>query len=156
MPSEYESNQDFRDMLGLLKKYSAEFLVVGAHALGVHDQPRATGDLDLWVRADAVNGPKVWAALVEFGAPLDQFEPAEWTTPGVGLHIGLPPGRIDILTVISGVTFDEAWPGRVSGQCLGIEVDVIGVESLMRNKQAAGRDQDLIDLKRLRERYERR
>ena len=144
---EYEN--DFRDMLGLLKKHSADYLLVGAHALGVHDQPRATGDLDIWVRADAENGPRVWAALVEFGVPLDAFTPEEWCTPGVGVHIGLPPGRIDVMTKISGVSFEEAWPERLSGQCLGIDVDVIGLKAMIKNKRSAGRDKDLLDLKRL-------
>lgn len=133
MSNESDSNQDFRDMLGLLKKHGAEYLFVGAHALGIHDKPRATGDLDLWVRADPVNGPKVWSALVEFGAPLDQFAPNEWERPGVGLHIGLPPGRIDIMTTISGVTFDEAWPNRVSGRCLGVDVEVLGLDAMIAN-----------------------
>ena len=77
MPSECDSERDFRDMLTLLKKHGAEFQVVGAHALAVYDLPRATGDLDLWVRADGENGPRVWSALVAFGAPLDQFQPEE-------------------------------------------------------------------------------
>ncbi|MGB1126302.1 MAG: hypothetical protein ACPG4Q_13935 [Phycisphaeraceae bacterium] len=146
---ESDHENDFRDMLGLLRKHKADFLLVGAHALAVHDQPRATGDLDIWVRADPVNGLRVWEALLEFGAPLDAFTPEEWCQPGVGLHIGLPPGRIDILTMISGVSFEEAWPKRVAGTCLGVEVDVIGLEAFIRNKRAAGRDKDLLDLKRL-------
>lgn len=151
MPDEMENDSEhhFRDMLGLLRKHGVEFLLVGAHALAVHDQPRATGDLDIWVRADAVNGPKVWAALLEFGAPLDAFVAQEWNVPGVGIHIGLPPGRIDILTQVSGVSFDEAWPQRVSGFCLGVEVDVMGLDALIQNKRAAGRDKDLVDLKNL-------
>lgn len=154
MPDETDNDfeNDFRDMLGLLRKHSVEFLVVGAHALAVHDQPRATGDIDIWVRANQVNGPKVWAALIEFGAPLDEFEPDDWQQPGVGMHIGLPPGRIDILTIISGVTFEQAWPDRVAGQCLGVDVDVIGLDAMIENKRASGRDKDLIDLDRLEQR----
>jgi hypothetical protein len=144
-----DHENDFRDMLGLLQKHGVDFLLVGAHALAVHDQPRATGDLDIWVRADAEHASRIWAALTEFGAPLDDFSPEEWETPGVGLHIGLPPGRIDILTTISGVTFEAAWPKRLVGKCLGVEVNVIGLEALIRNKRAAGRDKDLLDLKRL-------
>ena len=98
MPEADDNETDFRDMLGLLQKHGVEYLLIGAHAVGVHDLPRATGDMDLWVRADAKNGPRVWNALIEFGAPLDDFRPEDWHRPGVGLHIGLPPGRIDILT----------------------------------------------------------
>lgn len=154
MPDEIEndSEQHFREMLGLLRKHGVEFLIVGAHALAVHDQPRATGDLDIWVRADDENGPRVWMALVEFGAPLDEFEQSEWRSPGIGIHIGLPPGRIDIMTVISGVAFEDAWPHRVAGECLGIPVDVIGLDAMIENKRASGRDKDLIDLKRLEQR----
>ncbi|MGB0766139.1 MAG: hypothetical protein ACPGYV_00355 [Phycisphaeraceae bacterium] len=104
------------------------------------------------MRADEVNGPRVWSALIEFGAPIDDFEPEEWQKPGVGMHIGLPPGRIDILTVISGVTFDQAWADRLTGQCLGIDVDVIGLDAMIENKRASGREKDLIDLIRLEQR----
>lgn len=145
---------DFRDMLGLLRKHGVEFLIVGAHALAVHDQPRATGDLDIWVRANEANAPRIWAALVEFGTPLEGLEQSEWRQPGVGIHIGLPPGRIDILTMISGVTFDEAWPGRIEGTCLGIKVQIIGLDAFIKNKRAAGRDKDLMDLNRIRQKHD--
>lgn len=113
-----ENEQHFHDMLFLFARHKVEFMVIGAHALGVHDLPRATGDIDIWVRAAPDNGPKIWDALLEFGAPLQGMKPTDFNQPGVGLHIGLPPGRIDILTTITGVRFDEAWPNRVSGKYL--------------------------------------
>ena len=116
MPQLEGNDQNFRDMLFLLQKHEAEFLLIGAHALGVHDLPRATGDIDIWVRADEQNAGRIWAALVEFGAPLATVTADDFAQPGTGLHIGLPPGRIDILTKVSGLTFDAAWQNRVEGK----------------------------------------
>lgn len=141
--------EDFRDMLGLLKKYGVEFLLVGAHAMAAHSTPRATGDIDLWVRPSPENAQKLWRALTEFGAPIDNASPEDFAKPGNGLHIGVPPWRIDILTKISGVSFNEAWNKRIEAEVLGQSVSVIGREHLIQNKRAAGRDKDLIDIKRL-------
>src|SRR6187551_4136132 len=89
---------DFLDLLRALLGASARFLVVGAYAVGVHGRPRATKDLDVWVEASAANAPKVIAALREFGAPLMGLTEAELHQPGIGLQIGVEPGRIDVLT----------------------------------------------------------
>jgi hypothetical protein len=141
--------EDFRDMLGLLKKHGVEFLLVGAHALAAHSTPRATGDIDLWVRATPDNAQRLWDALTEFGAPLAKATREDFAQPGDGLHIGVPPWRIDILTKISGITFDEAWPNRIEAQVLGHKIAVIGRKELIQNKRAAGRDKDLLDVKQL-------
>lgn len=141
--------EDFRDMLGLLKKHGVDFLLIGAHALAAHSIPRATGDIDLWVRATPDNAQRLWDALTEFGAPLAKVTANDFSQPGNGLHIGVPPFRIDILTKISGLTFDEAWPGRIEAEVLGHKIAVIGRDELIRNKRAAGRDKDLLDVKML-------
>jgi hypothetical protein len=140
---------DFRDMLGLLKKYDVDFLLVGAHAMAAHSTPRATGDIDLWVRATPENAKRLWHVLTEFGAPLANASPEDFAQPGDGLHIGIPPWRIDILTKISGVSFDEAWPQRIEADVLGHTVPVIGKHHLIQNKRAAARGKDLIDAERL-------
>lgn len=140
-------NPDFLDLLRALSDAEARFLVVGAYAVAIHGRPRATKDLDVWVEASDENAPRVLKALTEFGAPLMGLTLDDLRVPGVGLQIGVEPGRIDILTAVSGVTFQEAWPARVEGS-FGDEVrsNVIGMEHLMRNKRASGRPQDLADV----------
>lgn len=91
-------NRDFVEMLSALCDAEAEFLVVGAHALAAHELPRATQDLDLWIRATPDNAARVWSALASFGAPLQGLTQDDFARPGVVFQIGLPPYRIDILT----------------------------------------------------------
>ena len=139
-------NRDFVEILQELSAAGAEFLVVGAHALAAHERPRATGDLDLWVHATPSNAVRVWRALERFGAPLHDLAIEDLATPGIVFQMGLPPYRIDLLTQISGVTFEEAWPNRLVILIEGIEVAVIGKQDLIRNKRASARPQDLVDL----------
>lgn len=101
---------DFLDLLRALLAAEARFMIVGAYAVGVHGRPRATKDLDVWVEASSSNAPRVMAALREFGAPLMGLTEADLEQAGVGLQIGVEPGRIDVLTAISGVKFEDAWP----------------------------------------------
>jgi len=93
---------DFLDLLRALLGADARFLVVGAYAVGVHGRPRATKDLDVWVEASVDNAPRVINALIEFGAPLMGLTEADLRTAGIGLQIGVEPGRIDVLTSVSG------------------------------------------------------
>lgn len=139
-------NPDFRDMLRALNDADADFLVVGAYAVAAHGHPRATGDLDIWVRADVDNAPKVLAALSAFGAPMDQISEDDFASPSVVFQIGVPPGRIDILTDISGVDFGTAWDARMSITIDGITFPVLGRADLVANKRATGRPKDLADL----------
>lgn len=139
-------NRDFVEMLSALFEAGAEFLVVGAHALAVHGTARATGDLDIWVRASPENGQRVLAALRAFGAPLFDLTLEDLSQPGIVFQMGLPPARIDLLTGISGVTFDEAWPTRLTAAVSGMEVPFIGRAELIRNKRAAARPKDLADV----------
>jgi hypothetical protein len=132
-----------------LRDAGAEYLVVGAHALAAHGRPRATGDLDIWVRPTAGNARRVHAALAAFGAPLDELTVEDLTQPDLIYQIGVVPARIDILTGISGVEFAEAWAGRMTIRIGELEVPVIGREALIRNKRAAGRPRDLADVAEL-------
>jgi predicted nucleotidyltransferase len=146
-----ELPQDFRDLLVELHDAGAAFVVVGGHAVAFHGHPRATKDLDVLVRADAANAARVYQALATFGAPLDAIEVAESdfaTYDGV-LQIGLPPRRIDILNRATGITFDEAVAAHASFQLDGRSIPIIGLEALLKNKIAAGRDQDRADVKAL-------
>jgi hypothetical protein len=142
-------NPDFVEMLSELSASGAEFLVVGAHALAAHGLPRATGDLDIWVRADAVNAPRVLEALGRFGAPLFDLSLDDLSKAGTIFQIGTAPARIDILTGVSGLSFEEAWPRRTTVRIGQVSVAVIGREDLIRNKRATGRPQDLVDADRL-------
>jgi hypothetical protein len=140
-------NPDFVDLLRALLAANARFMVVGAYAVGIHGWPRATKDLDVWVEPSLENAPKLIAALKEFGAPLMGLTEEDLKEPGVGLQIGMPPLRIDILTTVSGLTFAEAWATHVEPQVTeGLRCPVIGLDALLANKRASGRAQDLADV----------
>lgn len=143
--------EDFRDVLVELLGTSARFLIVGAHALGVHGVPRATVDLDVWIDRSPENARRVWAALAAFGAPLEslRISEADFTRPDTIVQFGLPPYRIDILTGVSGVSFDEAWGERVEAFFDDVRVPYIGRDAFVRTKRASGRKKDLGDLESL-------
>ena len=145
-------NEDFRDLLLEFADGKVEFIIVGAFAVAYHGVPRATGDMDVFVKPSPENAKRVFDALVRFGAPLASagVKPEDFETPGIVYQIGQPPRRIDVLTEISGVSFDEAWATRQSVHFEGRVVHFIGRDELLRNKKAAGRPKDLADLFRLR------
>ncbi|KAA1262088.1 hypothetical protein LF1_46490 [Rubripirellula obstinata] len=142
-------NPDFKDMLLALFEAKVDFLLVGAYAVAAHGHPRATGDLDLWVRPDAETAPKVYRVLAEFGAPLHDLTVEDLAKPGMVFQIGVEPSRIDILTAISGVSFDDAWPNRLSIKMDGIQLCVLGRNDLVTNKRACGRPKDIADAETL-------
>lgn len=142
-------NPDFRDLFAAFNAHHVEFLVVGAHALAVHGHVRATRDLDVWVRPEPENAQHVLRALAAFGAPTRELSVDELGRPGLVFQIGVPPVRIDIITSISGVEFEEAWNARVVTRFSDQEVGALSREHLIRNKRASGRTQDLADLEAL-------
>ncbi len=144
-------NDDFRDLLAALLEAGARFLVVGAHAMAVHGVPRATGDLDVWIASDAENAERVWAALLRFGAPVAEMGVGreDLERVDVVVQIGLPPRRIDLLTSITAVAFDDAWADRVTHEVEGLVIPFLGRAALVRNKRAIGRAKDLADLEAL-------
>jgi len=139
-------NQDFVDLLRAFAAHDVRFLIVGAYALALHGRPRATGDLDVWVEPTPENAAKVMAGLSEFGAPMAEISEADFSRPGIVYQIGVAPGRIDILTELTGLTFDEAWPGRVRHPFGDVDADFIGREAFITNKRAMGRAKDLGDI----------
>jgi len=147
-----ELNRDFSDLLRAFSGGGVEYLVVGAHALSVHDRARATKDLDVWIRPTHENAKRAWNALAAFGAPLDGLSIEDLTDPDTVFQIGVAPLRIDILTAVSGVTFEESWPNRVYAERDGLSVPFIGVREFLRNKDASGRPQDRVDAARVRRR----
>src|SRR5262245_39254197 len=106
-------NPDFVDLLRAFNDASVRYLVVGAYALALHGRPRATGDLDVWIEATPANATRVMEALAVFGAPLAEITVQDFSREGIVYQIGVPPGRIDLLTQLTGLTFADAWPGRL-------------------------------------------
>jgi hypothetical protein len=139
-------NPDFVDLLRAFGDADVRFMIVGAYALAVHGRPRATGDLDVWIDATPQNAPRVMHALAAFGAPVAEITEADFTRPGVVYQIGVPPGRIDILTELTGLTFEETWRNRIRRPFGELEVDFIDRASFLRNKRATGRLKDLSDI----------
>jgi hypothetical protein len=144
-------NDDFRDVIALMVDEGVEFLIVGAFALAMHGAPRASGDIDFYVRPTHDNANRLFRALLAFGAPLDAHGVIadDFAREGAVYQIGLPPRRIDILTQISGLDFDEVWASRVEATIEGRVVHFIGRDALVKNKLAAGRPKDLADVARL-------
>ncbi|NLI78377.1 MAG: hypothetical protein GX442_18310 [Candidatus Riflebacteria bacterium] len=142
-------NEDYKDILQVFLAEGVEFLVVGAYALAAHGLPRATGDIDLWVRPEVGNAGKVLRALAAFGAPVKDLTPADFSVPDVIFQIGVVPRRVDIITSIDGVTFDEAFPARLDLDLEGIRIPVLSRAHLLQNKEATGRAKDRLDLEAL-------
>lgn len=140
-------NQDFRDLLAEFNARGVEYLVVGAHALAAHGYVRATKDLDVWVRPDPLNASRVLAALAAFGAPLHDLTEPDLASPGTIFQIGVAPIRIDVITAIDGVVFENAWATRIQVPFSDQVVPVLSREDLILNKRTAGREQDLLDVK---------
>ena len=139
-------NPDFRDILRAFSDEKVEFLVVGGYAMAFHGFVRATGDIDLWIRASNENAARVWRALQKFGAPLLDLTVEDLQTPGIVFQIGIVPSRIDVLTQISGVEFQDAWPERQIVEIEEMQIPVIGKPQLLVNKKAAGRIKDNTDV----------
>lgn len=140
---------DFKELLLTFNAHDVEYLIVGAHALAAYGHVRATKDLDVWVRPNRLNAEKVLAALTAFGAPLGDLNLEDLSRGGTIFQIGMPPLRIDLITAIDGVDFEEAWPDRFSAGFGGVPVSVISRHHLIVNKTASARLQDLADLERL-------
>jgi hypothetical protein len=136
-----------------LNAYNVKYLVVGAYAVSVYAQPRATKDLDILVKPDAENAKAVYAALTQFGAPLEGLTFADFAERGPFFHMGREPVAVDILTEIPGVEFDAAWERRVEeiiDVATGLKASLISREDLITAKLAAARPQDLADVEAIR------
>jgi len=144
---------DFKELLSVLNAYHVKYLVVGAYAVSIHAQPRATKDLDVLVKADAENAKAVFAALAEFGALLEGLTAAEFAEPGPFFRMGRAAVGVDILTELPGVDFNAAWERRVEGMidpASGLKANFISSDDLIAAKLAAGRPQDLADVDAIR------
>ena len=138
-------NSDYKDMLQILLDNGVKFLLVGAYAMGAHGYPRATGDIDIWVEPTAENSALVYSSMAAFGAPLHEIDETTFTISDVIFQIGVAPRRIDIITKISGVEFEDAYQNRQIVEIEGLSVPILSLEDLIKNKRASGRDKDRLD-----------
>lgn len=143
-------SKDFAELLGLLSAHGVKALLVGGHALAFHAKPRYTKDFDLWVERSPDNVERLLRALDEFGFGSLGLKPEDFLTPGRFVQLGYPPNRIDLLSSLPGLDFEQAWERRVEGLYGGQTVAYLCREDLIRNKEAAGRPQDLVDAQLLR------
>ena len=142
-------DQDFKEMLFALSAAGAEYLIVGGQAMAAHGHARFTRDFDIWVKPDPENARRVWRALAEYGAPALNYDVNDFAKPDMIVQFGLPPHRIDMITSVEGLTFEEAWPNRSYAKVDHLEAPVLGRADLIRNKRAVGRLQDLADVETL-------
>lgn len=144
-----EIESDFKELLALLNSHHVEYLLVGAYALAFHGAPRFTGVLDVFVRPDAGNSTRLMAALTEFGFGSVGLSAEDFQKVDQVVQLGVPPVRVDLITGISGVSWDEADAGSVDAELDGVRVRFIGRKQFVANKRAIGRKKDLADLEAL-------
>ena len=143
-------NEDYKEMLECFLAEDVDFVIVGAYALAAHGFPRATLDIDIWVRPSPENAVKVYTALAKFGAPTRDICTKVFESTDTIFQIGVPPRRIDILTSISGVLYDDARMESVKSEIGGIPIRIISIDHLIQNKLTSGRGKDLDDVAILR------
>ena len=141
-----ETQEDFEKLLALFNAHEVEYVVVGGYALAFHGVPRVTGDLDLLVKPDHENAGRILAALDEFDFASMQLTRADFAMPGKVVELGEPPVQIDIMTGLTGLSWEEVATGKVRTEYGRTPVYIIGRESLVANKRAMGRQRDLADL----------
>ncbi len=140
---------DFKDFLKLLKEHDVRYLLIGGYAVGYHGYIRATGDMDIWIAIHPDNAHKIVAVLKSFGFDHPDLNENLFLQENKILRMGVPPMRLELTTSISGVEFDECYQTRVVDNLDGIEVNLIDLENLKKNKKASGRLKDLTDYKKL-------
>ncbi|MFN3651976.1 MAG: DUF6036 family nucleotidyltransferase [Armatimonadota bacterium] len=138
--------KDLREFIGLLNSNEVRYLIVGGYAVAYHGYPRSTGDIDFLLQVSEENASRVIEALREFGFSSLGLRPADLLQEGIVIQLGYPPNRIDLLTGISGATFDDAWEKRIEDEFDGLTLIFVDLETLRANKAATGRPKDLADL----------
>src|SRR5579859_4688479 len=139
-------NPDFKEMLSVLSGEKVDYLIVGAYALAGHGLVRATGDIDIFVKPNLENSKKIYKALQVFSAPLAKIQPDTFSQPDVIFQMGVPPRRIDVITSITGVSFEDAWAHRVIRKIEDLDLPVLSIDDLIINKTATGHPKDLVDV----------
>ena len=140
---------DFKEFLKLLNSHKVEYLLIGGYAVGYHGYPRATADMDIWIAMNPPNSQRIVIALKEFGFDLPELSPELFLKEWQIIRMGVPPIRIEIVTTVSGVNFNECYAERVMDTLDGVEVNMISLKHLKLNKKAYGRHRDLADLENL-------
>lgn len=138
-------NRDFRELFAAFVAHDVRFLIVGGYAVAFHGHPRFTKDVDVLIARDPENARRVYEALADFGAPIAELGIDAFIDPESVVQIGVPPNRIDVITELSGIGFEDAWASRVTSSYGDVPVAYIGLQGLLRTKRAAGRPQDLLD-----------
>lgn len=144
-----EVQSDFRELLELLNEKQADFIIVGAHALAFHGVPRYTGDIDIYVKPERENAERVLGALEKFGFDNTGLSIEDFSEEDKIAQLGYPPARIDIMTSISGVSWEEAKDGSVKGAYGNVPARFLGKTEFVRNKKSTGRIKDLADVEAL-------
>lgn len=143
-------NRSFREFLQSLVDHEVRFVVVGGYAVAIHGFPRYTGNIDIFVAVDAANAARLERVFDLFGFGDLGISEADFQQPDAVIEIGREPNRIQVLTGIDGVGFDVVFANRITIDLDGLQVPFIGIEDLLKNRQAAGRNKDLIDVDELR------
>lgn len=138
-------NSDFKELLKIFGREKIKYLIIGGYAVAKHAEPRYTKDLDIWVNNTLENAGRVYRALKEFGAPLDNITIEDFTVPTLVFQIGIEPSRIDILMGLKDLDFDKCWKRRAAAVIDKIEIYFISLDDLIFNKRLIGRPQDLLD-----------
>lgn len=141
--------KDLRDLLDLFGRHDVRYLIVGGFAVAAHGFPRYTKDLDVWVECSAENARRLIDAIDAFGFGSLGLTVQDFTTPDLVIQLGYEPNRVDLLTGLTGVRFEEAYPRRVTATIGGLALPIIDRASLAVNKRAFGRPQDLVDAEEL-------
>ena len=140
---------DFKEFLKLLKENDVRYLLIGGYAVGYHGYARATEDMDIWVAIHPDNAQKLVSAMKAFGLDDPKLKPELFLQKSKIIRMGLPPLRLEISTSISGVEFDECYQTRIVDRIDGVEVNLIDLDNLKRNKKASGRTKDIADVEKL-------
>jgi len=146
---ELELANDYKEFLRLLRAHGVEYLLIGGWAVGYHGYPRATYDLDVWIATSPANAQRVATALAEFGFNVPDLSVDLFLQPDKIVRMGVEPVRIEVMTSISGVEFEECYRERLETELSDVTVNVIDLRHLMINKKASGRLKDLADLEQL-------
>jgi len=140
---------DFKEFVELLNRHEVKYMIVGGYAVGIHGHPRYTGDLDIWLLPEKQNAAKILDVIKDFGFASLNIREADLTKEDAIIQLGYPPLRIDLLTSIDGVRFNECYINRKILYIDGINVSFIGFDDLIKNKKASGRHRDLGDIESL-------
>lgn len=140
---------DFKEFLQLLNSHQVEYLLIGGYAVGYYGYPRSTGDMDVWIAINPENAEKLVTVLKEFGFDVPNLSPELFLEKGKITRMGVPPMRLEILTSISGVSFEECYKNRTVDVVDGVKINLISISHLKANKKASGRHKDLNDLENL-------